>query len=93
MLLLRQVAIHQKNTAIPRCHIHFQTYVLPEHLVSMVVGNGLGDEFVSGCGLLRALRQDLCGCFVWVFNMPDFIILGSMGIGRDGTQLGFRDSL
>ena len=29
------------NTEIPRCHIHFETYVLPEHLVSMVAGNGM----------------------------------------------------
>ena len=80
MLLLRQVAIHQKNTEIPRCHIHFQTYVLPEHLVSMVAGNGLGAELVSGCGVLSALSQGLHGCFVWVFNLADFNILGSMGI-------------
>ena len=91
MLLLRHVAI-QQHTEIPRCHIHFQTYVLPEHLGSMVAGNDLGAELVSGSGLLSALSQDVHGCFVWVFNMPDFIILGSMGIGRDGTQLGFRDS-
>ena len=91
MLLLRQVAI-QQHTEIPRCHIHFQTYVLPEHLVSMVAGNGVGTEHVSGCGLVSALSQDLHGCYVWVFNMLDFILLGSMGIGRDGTQLGFRDS-
>ena len=58
----------------------------------MVAGNGLGAELVSGCGLLCALSQDLHGCFVLVFTMADFIILGSMGIGRDGTQLGFRDS-
>ena len=75
----------------PRFHIYFQTYVLPEHLVSMVAGNGLGVELVSGCGVLSALSQDLHGCFVWVFTMADFIILGSMFIGRDGKQLGFRD--
>ena len=90
MLLPRQVAI-QQHTEIPRCHIHFQTYVLPAHLVCMVAGNGLGTELVSGCGVLSALSQDLHGCFVWVFNMPDFIILGSMGIGRDLTQVGFQD--
>ena len=90
MLLLRQVAIHQ-HTEIPRCHIHFQTYVLPEHLVSIVPENGLGTELVSGCGVLSALSQDLHGCFVCVFTMADFIILGSMGFGRDGKQLGFRD--
>ena len=80
------------HSVCPTCHIHFQTYVLPEHLVSMIAGNGLGAELISGCGLLCALSQALHGCFVWVFNMPDFILLGSMGIGRDGTQLGFRDS-
>ena len=57
----------------------------------MVAGNGLGAELVSGCGLLSNLSQDLHGCFVWVFTMDDFIILGSMGIGRDGTVLCFRD--
>ena len=57
----------------------------------MVAGNGLGAELVSGCGVLSALSQDLHGCFVWVFTMAAFIILGSMGIGQDGTQLGFRD--
>ena len=65
--------------------------MLPERLVSMVAGNALGTELVSGCGLLSALSQDLHGCFVWVFTMADFIILGSMFIGQDGTQLGFRD--
>ena len=90
MLLLRQFDIHQ-HTEIPRFHIHFQTYVLPEHLVSMGAGNGLGAELVSGCGLLSALSQDLHGCFMWVFNMDDFIILDSMGIGRDLSQLCFRD--
>ena len=57
----------------------------------MVAGNGLGTELVSGYGLRSALSQDLHGCFVWVFTMADFIILDTMGIGRDGTQLGFRD--
>ena len=61
--------------------------MLPEHLVFMVAGNGLGAELVSGCGLLSALSQDLHVCFVWVFTMADFIILGSMGIGRDLTQM------
>ena len=74
-----------------RSHIYFQTYVLPEHMVSMVAGNGLGTELVFACGLLSALSQDLHGCFVWVFTMADFIILGSIGIGQDGTQLIFRD--
>ena len=90
MLLLRQVAIHQ-HTEIPRFHIHFQTYVLPEHLDSMVAGNGLGAELVSGCGLLSALSQDLLGCFVCVFTIDDFIILGSIGLAYDSTQVGFRD--
>ena len=57
----------------------------------MVAGNGLGAELVSGCGLLSNLSKDLHGCFVWVFAMADFIILGSMGILRDGTQLSFWD--
>ena len=79
------------HSVCPRCHIHFQTYMLPEHLVSMVAGNGLGAELVCGCGLLSALSQDLRGCFVWVFNMPDFIILGSICFGQDGTQLRFQE--
>ena len=87
---LRQVAI-QQHTEIPRCHIQFQTYVLPEHLFSMVAGNGLGAELVSGCGVLSALSHYPHGCFVRVFTMADIIILGSMGIGRVGTQLSFRD--
>ena len=57
----------------------------------MVAENGFSAEVVYGCGLLSALSQDLRGCFVCVFTMADFIILGSMGIGRDGKQLGFRD--
>ena len=57
----------------------------------MVAGNGFGAELVSGCGLLSNLSKDLHGCFVWVFAMTDFIILGSIGIGQDGTQVGFRD--
>ena len=65
--------------------------MLPEHLVFMVAGNGLGAELFSGCGVLSALSQDLHGCFVCVFTMPDIVILGSMGIGRDFTQQGFRD--
>ena len=55
----------------------------------MGAGNGLGAELVSGCGLLSALSQDLHGCFVWVFNMPDFILLGSMDIGQEVTKQGF----
>ena len=58
----------------------------------MVAGNILGAaELVSGCGLLSALSQDLRGCFVWVFAMAVFIILGSMGLARDGTQVGFQN--
>ena len=58
----------------------------------MVAENGLGAELVSGWGVVSAWTEDLHPCFVWVLNMPDFIILGSMGIGGDGTQLGFQDS-
>ena len=57
----------------------------------MVAGNILGTELVSGCGVLSALSQDLHGCFVWVFNMADFIILRSIGLAQDSTQVGFRD--
>ena len=54
--------------------------MLPEYLVSMGAGNGSGAELVSGCGLLSALSQDLHGCFVWVFNMPDCFILAQWAL-------------
>ena len=57
----------------------------------MVAGNGLGAELVSGCIVLSALSQDLHGFFVCVFTIADFIILGSIGLAQDGTQVGFRD--
>ena len=57
----------------------------------MVAGNGLGAELVSGCVVLSTLSQGLHGCFVCVFTIADFIILGSIGLAQDGTQVGFRD--
>lgn len=75
----------------PWCHMHIQQYVVPEQLFSVVAENGLGAKLLSGCAVLSALRIDilvLCA----VINMLDFIVLGSMGIGREGTQQGFWES-
>ena len=55
----------------------------------MVAENGLGAELVSGCGVVRAWTEDLHPCFVWVLNMLDFIILGSMDIGQEVNKQGF----
>ena len=52
----------------------------------MVAENGLGAELVCGCGVVSAWTEDLHACFVWVLNMLDCIILGSMDIGKDGTK-------
>ena len=52
----------------------------------MVDENGLGTELVSGCGVVSAWNEDLHPCFVWVLNMLDCIILGSMDIGQDMTK-------
>ena len=55
----------------------------------MVAENGVGTELVSGCEVVIAWTEDLHPCFVWVLNMLDFIILGSMDIGQEGTKQGF----
>ena len=49
----------------------------------MVAENGLGVELVSGCGVVSAWTEDLHRCFVWVLNMLDSIILGSMDNGQE----------
>ena len=46
-------------------------------------------ELVSGCGFASAWTEDLHACFVWVLNMLDCIILGSMDIGQEVTKQGF----
>ena len=55
----------------------------------MVPENGLGAELVSQCGVVSAWTEDLHPCFVWVLNMLDCIILGSMDIGQEVTKQGF----
>ena len=55
----------------------------------MVAENGLGAELVSGCGVVSTWTEDLHPCFVWVLNMFDCIILGSMDIGQEVTKQGF----
>ena len=55
----------------------------------MVAENGLGAERVSGCGVVSAWSEDLHPCFVWVLNMLDCFILGSMHIGLEVTNQGF----
>ena len=55
----------------------------------MVAENGLGAELVSGCGVISTWTEDLHPYFVWVLNMLDFIILGSMDIGQEVTKQGF----
>ena len=78
MLPLSIVAI-QQHTQFPRHHLHFQAYVLPEPTESMVAENGLGAELLSGCGVASACNDDWHPYLVWVLNMLDFILLGSMG--------------
>ena len=53
----------------------------------MVAENGLGAELVSGSRIFSTWTEDLNPCFVWVLNMLDFIILGSMDIGREVTKM------
>ena len=55
----------------------------------MVAKNGLCAERVSGGGVVSAWTEDLQPCFVWVLNMLDCIILGSMDIGQEVTKQGF----
>ena len=84
MLAISNIAIHP-HTQFSRDHIHFHAYVLPEPSCSMVAENGLGAELVSGCGVVSAWTEHLHPCFVWVLNMLDCIILGSMDIGHEVT--------
>ena len=55
----------------------------------MVAENGFGAELLSRYGLVSAWNEDRHPCFVWLLNMLDFIILGSMDIGREVPALGF----
>ena len=55
----------------------------------MVAENGLGAERVSGCGVVSTWTEDLHPFFVWVPNMLDCVILGSMDIGQQMTKQGF----
>ena len=55
----------------------------------MVAENGLGAELVSRCGVVSTLTEDLHPCFVWVLNVIDCFILGSMDIGQEVTKQGF----
>ena len=55
----------------------------------MVAENVLGAELVCGCGVASAWTEDLHPCFVWVLNMFDCIILGSMDIGQEVTKQSF----
>ena len=47
----------------------------------MVAENVLGAELLSVSGVVSAWNEDRHPCFVWLLNMLDFIILGSMDIG------------
>ena len=60
--------------------------MLPETTEYMVAENGLGAELLSGCGIVSACNENRHPCFLWVLNMLDFIILDSMGIGREVTK-------
>ena len=55
----------------------------------MLAENGLCTELLSQCGVVSAWTEDLHPCFVWVLNMLDCIILGSMDIGQEVTKQGF----
>ena len=52
----------------------------------MVAENGLGTEHLSECGVVSTRNEDLHPCLLWVLNTLDFIILGSMDIGRQVTK-------
>ena len=60
----------------------FKAFLLVEPSFSKVAENGLYAGPVSECGVVSAWTEDLHPCFVWVLNMLDCIILGSMGIGE-----------
>ena len=48
-----------------------------------------GPDLLSQCGVVSAWTEDLHPCFVWVLNMFDCIILGSMDIGQEVIKQGF----
>ena len=52
----------------------------------MVAENGLGAELLSQCGIVSAWTEDLHPCFVWVRNMLDCTIIGSLDIGQEVTK-------
>ena len=56
----------------------------------MVAENVLGAELISECGVVSAWNEDRHPCLVWVLNMLDFIILGSMDIGRKVSRQDFN---
>ena len=55
----------------------------------MVAENDLGVELLSECGVVSTCSENQHPCFLWVLNMLDLIILGSMDIGREVTPSGF----
>ena len=55
----------------------------------MVAENGLAAALVSGCGVVSAWTEDPHPCVVWVLNMLDCIILGSMDFGQEVPKQGF----
>ena len=55
----------------------------------MVAENGLGAELLSQCGVVSACTEDLHPWFVWVLNMLDCFILGSMDLGQEVSKQGF----
>ena len=63
--------------------------MLPEPSFSKVAENGLGAELLYQSGVVSAWTEDLPPCFVWVLNMLDCIILGSMDLGPEVTKQGF----
>ena len=72
--------------------MQFQAYELPEQLFPIVVENGFGAELPSESGVISGWSEDLHPHIVCVFNMLDFIICGSKGIGQEVTKQGFLDS-
>ena len=55
----------------------------------MAAENGLGAELFYRRGVFSAWTDDLHPCFVWVLNMIDCIILGSMYIEQEVSKEGF----
>ena len=69
--------------------MHFQAFVLAEPSCCMVAENGLGAELVSECVVFSTWTEDLPHSYVWVLNMLDCIIMGSMDIGQEVTKQAF----